>query len=166
MVMSRKFIFATTDIHKVPATIISRCQRFDFKNIPTARIAAHLLQIVKDENMQADDDAREVIAKVAKRIRTNVKSSMPLLGNISDEYLETQIQEEIQINLDEVKNGFLAGSNNLFDFICSYDFGKDVNFDERVTIYCQMISQFDILFKITENYNTKEDVAFAMVYPK
>src|SRR4029078_830990 len=52
-----KFIFATTDIHKVPATIISRCQRFDFKNIPTQRIAEHLKQIVKDEHMHANDDA-------------------------------------------------------------------------------------------------------------
>ena len=101
-----------------------------------------------------------------KRIKTNVKTSLPLLGSIGDEYLETQIQEEIQINLDEVKNGFLAGSNNLFDFICNYDFGREVSFDECVTIYCQMISQFDILFKITENYNSKQDVEFAMVYPK
>src|ERR1041385_7372108 len=44
-----KFIFATTDIHKVPATIISRCQRFDFKNIPTAKIAEHLKEVVKEE---------------------------------------------------------------------------------------------------------------------
>ena len=118
------------------------------------------------DQLQADDEAREVILKVAKRLRSNVKSTMPLLGNISDEYLETQIQEEIQINLDEVKNGFLAGGNNLFEFICNYDFGREVSFDECVTIYCQMISQFDTLFKITEAYSTKEDVEFAMVYPK
>ena len=118
------------------------------------------------DQIQADDDARLVIEKVAKRIRTNVKGTMPLLGSISDEYLETQIQEEIQINLDEVKNGFMAGGNNLFEFICSYDFGREVSFDECVTIYCQMISQFDTLFKITDSYNTREDVEFAMVYPK
>ena len=37
-----KFIFATTEPHKVPATILSRCQRFDFRNIPTRQIAEHL----------------------------------------------------------------------------------------------------------------------------
>jgi hypothetical protein len=112
------------------------------------------------DQLQADDDAKDVIQKVAKRIRTNVKTTMPLLGGISEEYLETQI------NLDEVKNSFLAGGNNLFDFICSYNFGKEVSFDEHVTIYCQMISQFDILFKITDAYSSKQDVEFAMVYPK
>ncbi len=45
-------------------------------------------------------------------------------------------------------------------------FGKEVSFDEQVTIYCQMISQFDVLFKITDAYNNKQDVEFAMVYPK
>ncbi len=118
------------------------------------------------EQLQTDDDAREVIQKVRKRIKTNVKSNMPLMGSISGEYLETNIEEEIQINLDEVKNGFIAGSNNLFDFICNYDFGKEVSFDECVTIYCQMISQFDTLFRITDVYNNKQDVEFAMVYPK
>ncbi len=118
------------------------------------------------DQLQTDNDAVDVIRKVAKRIKTNVKSTQLLAGNISDEYLETLVQEEIQINLDEVKNGFLAGGNNLFEFICSYDFGRDVGFDECVTIYCQMISQFDTLFKITDVYNNKQDVEFAMVYPK
>jgi hypothetical protein len=118
------------------------------------------------DQLQMDNDAKEVIEKVAKRIRTNVKTSLPLMGGISEEYLETQIREEIQINLDEVKNGFLAGSNNLFDFICNYDFGREVSFDECITIYCQMISQFDVLFKITDAYNSRQDVEFAMVYPK
>ena len=118
------------------------------------------------DQLQSSEDARSVIEKIAKRIKGAVKFSQPLAGNISDEYLETQVQEEIQINLDEVKNGFLAGSNNLFEFICSYDFGKEITFDDHVTIYCQMISQFDVLFKITETSGTKQDVEFAMVYPK
>lgn len=118
------------------------------------------------DQLQSDNEAMEVIRKVAKRMRTNVKVSQPLAGEISDEYLETQIQEEIQINLDEVKNSFIAGGNNLFDFICSYDFGKEVSFDDCVTIYCQMISQFDTSFKITDAYSHKQDVEFAMVFPK
>lgn len=118
------------------------------------------------DQLQTDDDARDVILKVRKRLRTNVKSSLPLMGSISEEYLETNVEEEVQINLDEVKNSFLAGGNNLFDFICNYDFGCDVSFDECVTIYCQMISQFDTQFKITDAYNQKQDIEFAMVYPK
>jgi hypothetical protein len=116
--------------------------------------------------LQTDNDALDVIKKVAKRVKTNTKSNQLLVGNIAGEYLVTHIEEEVQINLEEVKNGFLAGSNNLFDFITTYDFGRPVSFDECVTIYCQMISQYDTLFKITEAYSQKQDVEFAMVYPK
>ena len=118
------------------------------------------------EHLQTNNEALEAIRKVGKRIKTNVKSIMPLVGNIEGEYLETGILEEAQINLDEVKNSFLAGGNNLFDFICNYHFGREVSFDECITIYCQMVSQFDTLFKITDAYSTKDDVEFAMVYPK
>lgn len=118
------------------------------------------------EQLQVDNDALDIIRKVAKRMRSNVKSNQPLAEGISDEYLETQVQEEVQINLDEVKNGFLASGYDLFDFICNYDYGREVSFDECVTIYCQMVSQYDTLFKITESYNNKQDVEYAMIYPK
>jgi hypothetical protein len=118
------------------------------------------------DQLQTDNDALDIITKVRKRFKTNVRSSLPLMGQIDGDYLETHVEEEIQINLDEVKNSFLAGGNNLFDFICAYDFGKEVSFDECITIYCQMISQFDTQFKITDVYQNKADVEFAMVYPK
>ncbi len=46
------FIFATTEIHRVPATILSRCQRFDFKRIPTKTIIDHLKHICKTEKLE------------------------------------------------------------------------------------------------------------------
>ena len=60
-----KFIFATTEVEKVPITILSRCQRFDFAGIPVPRIVEMLREIVKREGMQADDDAIELIARRA-----------------------------------------------------------------------------------------------------
>lgn len=60
-----KFIFATTTIQKVPITVLSRCQRFDFANIKTDRIAQHLRAVVDAEKMTADDDALEIIARRA-----------------------------------------------------------------------------------------------------
>jgi DNA polymerase-3 subunit gamma/tau len=60
-----KFIFATTEVDKVPITILSRCQRFDFPGIPLPQIVERLRAIVADEGMQADDDALELIARRA-----------------------------------------------------------------------------------------------------
>jgi len=60
-----KFIFATTAAQKVPATILSRCQRFDFRRISTERIAEVLKDVCKKEKIKADEDALFTIAKAA-----------------------------------------------------------------------------------------------------
>ena len=57
------FIFATTEIHKLPATILSRCQRFDFRRIAIHEIMANLQGIAKEEGLQIDDDSLLLIAK-------------------------------------------------------------------------------------------------------
>ncbi len=59
------FILATTEIHKVPATILSRCQRFDFKRIASEIISARLLYIAKQENVSLDEDAALLIARLS-----------------------------------------------------------------------------------------------------
>lgn len=59
------FIFATTDVHKVPLTIISRCQRFDFRRIQLDVIKNLLLKIAKSEGIQIDDKTLTTISKKA-----------------------------------------------------------------------------------------------------
>ena len=59
------FIFATTEPHKVPATILSRCQRFDFKRIPLQVIIDHLKFICKDEKIEIDEESLLTISKKA-----------------------------------------------------------------------------------------------------
>jgi DNA polymerase-3 subunit gamma/tau len=60
-----KFIFATTEAEKVPPTILSRCQRFDFRNIPTRLIADHLAVVCKAEGVSAEAAALFHIARAA-----------------------------------------------------------------------------------------------------
>ena len=60
-----KFIFATTDIHKVPATIISRCQRFDFNRISLSVIAERIKYIIESEGVTCDSESMHLIAKKA-----------------------------------------------------------------------------------------------------
>jgi len=60
-----KFIFATTEVHKVPATVLSRCQRFDFRRIPDAAIVTHLAYICAKEGATAEEGALRVIARHA-----------------------------------------------------------------------------------------------------
>jgi DNA polymerase-3 subunit gamma/tau len=60
-----KFIFATTEVQKIPVTILSRCQRFDFAGIGTPRIVEQLRQIATGEGIPADDEALELVARRA-----------------------------------------------------------------------------------------------------
>jgi DNA polymerase-3 subunit gamma/tau len=58
-----KFIFATTEPHKLPITILSRCQRFDFKRVPVAKIITRLRDIAEKENVTISDSALTLIAR-------------------------------------------------------------------------------------------------------
>jgi len=59
------FIFATTEPHKVPATILSRCQRFNFKRLPVKEIVSQLRSICEAESIQINDESLQLIAKKA-----------------------------------------------------------------------------------------------------
>jgi DNA polymerase-3 subunit gamma/tau len=57
------FVLATTEIHKIPATVLSRCQRHEFRRVPVDEIVTNLKQIVAAENLSADDEALTLIAR-------------------------------------------------------------------------------------------------------
>jgi DNA polymerase-3 subunit gamma/tau len=61
-----KFIFATTEIRKVPITVLSRCQRFDLKRVAVEELAGHLAFVCKSEGQPADDAALALIARAAE----------------------------------------------------------------------------------------------------
>ncbi|MDE2688867.1 MAG: DNA polymerase III subunit gamma/tau [Chloroflexota bacterium] len=60
-----KFILATTEAYKLPPTIISRCQRFDFRRIPIERMVAKLADICEQEGIEASNDALQLVARMA-----------------------------------------------------------------------------------------------------
>lgn len=74
-----KFIFATTEVHKVPITILSRVQRFDFKLIPTQVIAGRLRYVLDQEKVHSDDAALGVIAREAAG---SMRDAMSLLDQV------------------------------------------------------------------------------------
>jgi DNA polymerase-3 subunit gamma/tau len=70
------FLFSTTNPEKLPATILSRCQRFDFRAVPTERIAEHLANICKQEKVKADAEA---LLAIAREGRGSVRDALTLL---------------------------------------------------------------------------------------
>ena len=61
-----KFLFATTEVNKVPVTVLSRCQRFDLKRIPAERLQAHFARIAELEHVEVEPEALAVVARAAE----------------------------------------------------------------------------------------------------
>ncbi len=74
-----KFIFATTESNKILPTILSRCQRFDFRNISAEEIASHLTAILKEEKVKAED---KLIRRVARLANGSMRDGLSLLDQI------------------------------------------------------------------------------------
>ncbi len=74
-----KFIFATTEVHKVPVTILSRCQRYDFKLIPTQTIAKRLDEVLGTEKIEAEPAA---VAVLAREAAGSMRDAMSLLDQV------------------------------------------------------------------------------------
>lgn len=111
------FILATTEIHKVPATILSRCQRFDFHRISSEDISAHLLHIATEEDIQLDEDAALLIARLSDGGMRDAISLFDLCTTSGD---------KITAELVKTSAG-LVGQQHLFDIarsVAEQDSGK------------------------------------------
>ncbi|HSG43108.1 MAG TPA: DNA polymerase III subunit gamma/tau, partial [Anaerolineales bacterium] len=74
------FVLATTEIHKIPATVLSRCQRHEFRRVPVGEIVTNLKMITQAENLQADDDA---LIQIARQSAGGMRDAISLLDQLS-----------------------------------------------------------------------------------
>jgi len=89
------FVLATTEPHKLPPTILSRCQRFDFRNIATVDITSALAAIVAEEGVAADDSALAAIARAARGAMRDAQSILDQVIAYSDGRLTLDIVNEV-----------------------------------------------------------------------
>jgi DNA polymerase-3 subunit gamma/tau len=74
------FVLATTEIHKIPATVLSRCQRHEFRRVPLAEIVAQLKQIVQAEGLEAEESA---LILIARQSTGSVRDAISLLDQLA-----------------------------------------------------------------------------------
>lgn len=99
------FVLATTEVHKLPPTIISRCQRFDFRRIPLNLITQRLRLIADREGIKAEQDALELIARSATG---SMRDAISLLDQLSAYGGDSITRELVQVMLGAVSVGPLA----------------------------------------------------------
>ena len=87
------FILATTEIHKIPSTILSRCQRFEFKNLSVEQLVDRLKYISENERLDIEDDAIKKIATLAKGGLRDAISILDQVSNYSEKITLNNILE-------------------------------------------------------------------------
>jgi DNA polymerase-3 subunit gamma/tau len=90
-----KFILATTEPEKVLPTILSRCQRYDFRNIPTREIVGHLKTIAKSEKIDADEEALFLVAKAGAGSMRDSLSLLDRLLSVGEKTLSVEMIEQL-----------------------------------------------------------------------
>ncbi|KKR20131.1 MAG: polymerase III, subunit gamma and tau protein [Candidatus Moranbacteria bacterium GW2011_GWA2_39_41] len=103
------FILATTEIHKVPATILSRCQRFDFTRLPIENIIEKLTLIAKAEKINIDADSLEMIAIAAEGGMRDAESLFGQIIALEDKNITAKEVEEILGTTDRKFSSEVAG---------------------------------------------------------
>jgi DNA polymerase-3 subunit gamma/tau len=127
-----KFIFATTEIRKVPITILSRCQRFDLRRVDAGTLTANLRNIATLEEIEVDDDALAMIARAAEGSVRDAQSILDQAiahgaGSVTAEAVRSMLgladRARIVDLFEHVMKGDAAAALN--EFRAQYDTGAD-----------------------------------------
>lgn len=163
------FILATTETHKVPATILSRCQRFDFRRITADDIAGRIAYVAREENITIDEGAAHLIARSADGALRDALSLLDQCSAISDSITE----EGVYSLLGLTEKNFLyrtvrsIATNNakrtlsmIDDFIAS---GKSASkFIDSLTDYFTTLLRFAVSETVFSDYTDEEKEEFRL----
>jgi DNA polymerase-3 subunit gamma/tau len=130
------FIFATTEPHKIPATILSRCQRYDFKRIPSGEIVQHLKRIVDEEKIEISQRGLSVIARESEGSMRDAQSLLDRLISYGGNKIP---DEEIIEILGLIDQRMLSDT---VDALAAHDAGRCLEIVEQIYQFGYDIERF------------------------
>jgi len=155
-----KFIFATTEVKKIPITIISRCQRFDLHRIATTVLTSHLMNIAKKENINIDRNAMALIVRSAEgSVRDGLSLLDQAITNEKDKITANSIIDMLGLadrgNVFDLMDAIFKGDpvNALVIFNRIHQAGADV-----VMIFDEMLNVTHFITQIKIAPELKEDI--------
>lgn len=166
------FILATTEVHKVPATIISRCQRFDFRRIRTEDIVSRLKFVAEKESIQLDGDAATLIAKISDGGMRDALSLLDQCIAYSDDVDLKTVSDAAGIAGRDYLFNIIEGSfsndiTNVMETVASlYDMSKDMTRlcselleQMRNLMLIKAVPGNDMVMCLPDEYNRLESIA-------
>lgn len=161
------FIFATTDPEKLPSTVLSRCQRFDFRSIPASDLLAHVKKICTEEGIQYD--AEELLEKIVAQGKGSARDTLSLLDQVLSFTVDNKITDEaLSVALG------LARTSTIADLCRHLFWGETVDVSKvyqtliqeniEVKNICQAL--LDYLYQIIHTIDESSDVLVKEVAEK
>ena len=148
------FIFATTEIRKVPITVLSRCQRFDLQRLSVDTLVNHFKNIIQKENLKADDEALHIIAKAADG---SCRDGLSLLD------------QAISLGCGEVKTDIVRNMIGLADRTQTFDLFENLLSGKTENVISSLTEQYkngaNPVTVLQDLINTTHMVAKAKIVP-
>ena len=162
------FILATTEIHKIPLTIISRCQRFDFKRISEDKLTQRMIDVLNKENISFEIEGLDLIAKLADGGMRDALSLVDKVSIYSKIITKDAVNTALQLVTDENKKVLL-------DLIISKDMEKVINYWKEILGYGIDENKFiidmqyfirDLMLEVVRGQNDSYNIQHLLVYLK
>ena len=161
------FILATTEPHKIPATILSRCQRFDFKKLNSNEIIERLNSVIKEENIKIESEALNELSKLSDGGMRDALSLLDQALAYSDDIITlndiheingTIIKEEINTFILDIIN---KNTKNILNKIDELDIkGKDfIKLTEEIILFLRDILVDKTINNDIKKYNIEEKIS-------
>lgn len=162
------FVLATTEPYKIPATILSRCQRFDFKQISSKEIANHLVEVCKKESIEADYDAISLISEAAEGGMRDALGILDQAGTYADDKITVEDVNAITGNIpynkliDLIKAFNDSKGNDALEIINDLtSSGKEVSkIISCIIEFCRDLLLYKTLFKVSNEKNIYKNEEF------
>jgi DNA polymerase III subunit gamma/tau len=160
-----KFVFATTEIRKVPVTVLSRCQRFDLRRVEAGTIVAHLRKIAGLENITVDDASLAMIARAGEG---SVRDSLSIFdqaiaygnGTVDPEQIRAMLGLADRARIIDLFEKLMRGqmAEALTEFRAQYDAGADpVAMLTELAEFCHLVTRMKFVPEVADDASLTED---------
>jgi hypothetical protein len=106
------------------------------------------------------------IRELNKNRKTSIKTKTESAGAIPEYSLVQQEAKEVFIDLEKMKNNFIASGMNLYDFVINFEYPRQVSYEEKLTCFCQLLILYDDEIDIMDEYCTSNHTEYVIAYPR
>ena len=112
------------------------------------------------------EDAYNILLRISYKLKKSINIDEKSSRIIRNEFLNGKDKNHYVVDTNKLKESFLSRGGDLFDFINNYNFEKELSFEEKVTLFCRLASQFRDDFSISDTYSKIENIEYALITPK